>query len=107
MSKYKKALECLEYIMEFVDYIEDKSHGATGTMLDKNGNIMMRADIGYWEEGNRYLKSYLIKKVSETKSIPIEWIKQWCNRSENTYSKADVVDMLTDWEKENEADRQE
>ena len=35
-------------------------------------------------------------------SVPIEWIWQWCNRSENTYSKADVIEMLNDWERENE-----
>ena len=48
-----------------------------------------------------------VDSMPTIEAIPIEWIKQWCNRSENTYSKADVVDMLTDWEKENEADRQE
>ena len=44
---------------------------------------------------------------AKRKMIPIEWIRQWCNKSENTYSKADVIEMLNDWEKENEADRQE
>ena len=48
-----------------------------------------------------------LESLPTVQAIPIEWIKQWCNRSENTYSKADVVDMLTDWEKENETNRQE
>ena len=48
-----------------------------------------------------------VEEQPTVKAIPIEWIRQWCNKSENTYSKADVIEMLNDWEKENEADRQE
>lgn len=51
-----------------------------------------------------YDKAMIIDLVDEqptVEAIPIEWINQWCNRSENTYSKADVAEMLNDWEKEN------
>lgn len=55
----------------------------------------------------RFVNRFQIDKLPTVQAIPIEWIRQWCNKSENTYSKADVIEMLNDWEKENEADRQE
>ena len=38
-------------------------------------------------------------------AIPIEWIKNWMAKSENTYNREQVYEMLEDWEKENETDR--
>ena len=35
-------------------------------------------------------------------AIPIEWIKNWMAKSENTYNREQVYEMLEDWEKENE-----
>lgn len=36
------------------------------------------------------------------KYIPIEWTKRWAMKSENTYNREQIVEMLNDWEKENE-----
>ena len=55
----------------------------------------------------RFVNRFQIDKLPTVQAIPIEWIRQWCNKSENTYSKADVIEMLNDWEKENETNRQE
>lgn len=35
------------------------------------------------------------------KAIPIEWIKNWIAKSENTYNREQVYEMLKEWEKEN------
>lgn len=45
---------------------------------------------------------YELRKAPLVNAITVEWIENWCNKSENTYSKADVIKMLNDWEKENE-----
>lgn len=34
-------------------------------------------------------------------AIPIEWVKRWAMKSENTYNREQIVEMLNDWEKEN------
>lgn len=44
------------------------------------------------------------------KAIPIEWIKEWCNKQnsksleERLLKRYGVITMLEDWEKENEKD---
>ena len=47
-------------------------------------------------------------------SIPVEWIKKWCNKEHNRKSLEErllkrygVITMLEDWEKENETRRTE
>lgn len=63
-----------------------------------------------------YLKTYEVidrieKIVNEwvdnqitVKAIPVEWIKEWMQKSENTYNREQVYEMLHDWEKENDKD---
>ena len=46
----------------------------------------------------------VIKTVAEqetVEAIPIEWIKRWAMKSENTYNREQIVEMLNDWEAEN------
>lgn len=35
-------------------------------------------------------------------AIPIEWLKRWAMKSENTYNREQIVEMLNDWEEEND-----
>ena len=46
--------------------------------------------------------SELIDNTTTVKAIPIEWIKNWIAKSENTYNREQVYEMLKEWEKENE-----
>lgn len=39
--------------------------------------------------------------IPKAKAIPIEWIKNWIAKSENTYNREQVYEMLKEWEKEN------
>ena len=48
---------------------------------------------------------YEIERAPTVKAIPIERIKNWMAKSENTYNREQVYEMLEDWEKENETDR--
>ena len=34
--------------------------------------------------------------------ISVDWIEKWMRKSENTYNREQVYEMLSDWEKENE-----
>ena len=43
-----------------------------------------------------------IKQAKTVEAIPKEWIKKWMRKSENTYNREQVYEMLSDWEKENE-----
>lgn len=36
--------------------------------------------------------------------IPTEWVKEWALKSENTYNRDQIVEMLNDWGEENEVD---
>ena len=45
-----------------------------------------------------------IVNAPTVKAIPMEWIKSWAMKSENTYNREQIIEMLNDWEKENEAD---
>ena len=38
-------------------------------------------------------------------AIPVEWVKEWAMKSENTYNREQIVEMLNDWEKENDQTR--
>ena len=42
-----------------------------------------------------------VEEQPTVKAIPIEWIKNWMAKSENTYNREQVYEMLEDWEKEN------
>lgn len=37
-------------------------------------------------------------------AVPVEWIKSWTSKSENTYYRDQVLSMMKDWEKEHEVD---
>lgn len=51
------------------------------------------------------LKDYeFASQEYEVEAIPIEWIKSWTDRSENTYYRDQVLSMMKDWENENEVD---
>lgn len=41
----------------------------------------------------------------EVKAIPVEWMQNWMRKSENTYNREQVYEMLEEWEKENETNR--
>lgn len=41
-------------------------------------------------------------KQPTVEAIPIEWVKRWAMKSENTYNREQIVEMLNDWEKEND-----
>lgn len=102
MRDYKKALECLNYLVQFVRDIQNPNVGSTGIMFDKNGEIIMRTDIGYWEEGNVDLRSYLMKKATE--AIPIEWIEEQMAEREDygDFNTAAAIGyLLLSWEDEN------
>lgn len=43
-------------------------------------------------------------KYSTVEAIPVEWIKSWTERSENTYYRDQVISMMKDWRKEHETD---
>ena len=98
MRDYKKALECFDYVIDFVKSIDNPSRGASYIMLDKQGETIMETDLGYWYDGNDQLREYLRKKSveeNEIESIPIEWIKKhygWLTMA---------GEMIEDWEKEN------
>lgn len=53
----------------------------------------------------RYLRKLkarmLIDECKEVKAIPIEWMAKWV-RNDRTADPDTFIDMLTDWEKENE-----
>ena len=36
-------------------------------------------------------------------AVPVEWIKNWMAKSENTYNREQICEMLEEWEKENES----
>ena len=63
MKDYKKALDCLDYIIKFVDSIEDYAESGQAIIFDEDGEVIMRTDVGYWEQGNEELRSYLQRKV--------------------------------------------
>lgn len=48
--------------------------------------------------------AYDISGAPTVDAIPIEWINNWMAKSENTYNREQVYEMLEDWEKENEID---
>lgn len=109
---YKRALDCLNYLTRFVDEIENKSSGSTGIMFDKDGEVIMRTDIGYWKEGNIDLRRYLMNK---TKDMPHEllserekralqeavtWVTSWLGDD----AVVGISYTNEDWEEENEID---
>ncbi len=36
------------------------------------------------------------------RAIPVDWINEWMRKSENTYNREQVYEMLKEWEKEND-----
>ena len=51
-----------------------------------------------------YDKSFIIGMIDEqptVEAIPIEWVKRWAMKSENTYNREQIIEMLNAWEKEN------
>lgn len=48
---------------------------------------------------NGYLAGY---NAAMMESVPKEWIKKWMRKSENTYIREPINEMLEDWERENE-----
>lgn len=54
----------------------------------------------------RYLRHIyihqLMDRLPKVEAIPVEWVKEWAMKSENTYNREQIVEMLEDWEKENE-----
>lgn len=118
MKDYKKALDCLNYLVQFIREIENPSIGSTSMMFDKDGEVIMRTDIGYWVQGNNGLRSYLMEKATEV--IPIEWLEDYIipfqahydglseEQKENSGAGwvIDILnEMLDDWRKENEVNR--
>ena len=63
MKDYKKALDCLDYIIKFVDSIKDREESGQIITFDEDGEIIMDTDVGYWEDGNEDLRAYLQRKV--------------------------------------------
>ena len=53
-------------------------------------------------ELNGWIAAKRIEEAPIVKAIPVEWIKNWMAKSENTYNRDQVYKMLEDWEKENE-----
>lgn len=126
MRDYKRAFNCIDYLIKFVDSIDNPSRGASNIMIDKQGETIMKTDLGYWYEGNEQLREYLRKKSveeNEIKAIPIEWIEKWINSKTKiwvnpkyadtvftdvpvdyyeNFTPYQVIAMLEDWEKENE-----
>lgn len=114
MRDYKKALECFDYVIDFVKSIDNPSRGASYIMIDRQGETIMETDLGYWYDGNDQLREYLRKKSeaeNEIKAIPIEWIWKWYDEEthrlgdgwthvEHPYS---MKRMIEDWEKENQS----
>ena len=49
-----------------------------------------------------YVSKAQIDEAPTVEAIPIEWIKRWAMKSENTYNREQIIEMLNDWEKENE-----
>lgn len=69
-----------------------------------------------WQELHTHIPPYkkpislskirtLLNKQPQVEAIPIEWIKNWMAKSENTYNREQVYEMLKEWEKENETNR--
>lgn len=110
MRDYKRAFNCIDYLIKFVDSIDNPSRGASNIMIDKQGETIMKTDLGYWYEGNEQLREYLRKKSveeNEIKAIPIEWILNYRknNQGEITYYTIDAIDhMLCEWCKRNNID---
>ena len=66
-----------------------------------------------WDEyfdGFTSYSSVMIDEAEIVEAIPVEWIKEWCNKQnsksleERLLKRYGVLTMLEDWEKENAED---
>lgn len=51
-----------------------------------------------YTNGDELVPIFRMKQWFEAhEAIPIEWVKEWAMKSENTYNREQIVEMLNDW----------
>lgn len=71
---------------------------------DSLKNLPWIIDRGMHDCGEEFVYMSAIDRSPTIEAIPIEWIKAWTSKSENTYYRDQVLSMMEDWRKEHETD---
>lgn len=72
-------------------------------LIDRDKAYKVLTDYYHHKTGMQHeVLQDALSKVPEVNAIPIEWIKEWAMKSENTYNREQIIEMLKDWREEND-----